>query len=71
MCEYKLHFPKAICIWNDFKPQQNLTQMKQYLVKFQEVQLSEISCSKKDIWGQDEFFTGALLIVLNIIGYCA
>lgn len=38
--------------------------MKLYLVKFQEVQSTEeISCSKGDIWEQEECFTGALQMV--------
>lgn len=46
--------------------------MKLYLVKFQEAQLSEISCSKGDIWEQEKSFTGALQKVpiwLNFISW--
>ena len=42
------------------KQNKNPTQMKLYLVKFQEAWLSEISRSKGDIWEQEDFFTGAL-----------
>lgn len=46
--------------------------MKLYLVKFQETQLSEISCSKGDIWEEEKSFTGALQkvpILLNFISW--
>ena len=43
--------------------------MKLCLVKFQEAWLSEISCSKGDIWEQEDFFHKCSAEGTNIVGF--